>query len=167
MLFYPSDHGRNSGVLCCSLVCSVFLLPHLLVVVFYYPMLLYSSCKIYSGRCCSLLSWEKLYPCYIPATCFTVPSSPTETDQSAVLGNVVLHFSRSGVWGYACSSGDNTGEVYNWELLWEPWLSSSAMERRILLPYGAASWSWVLRGIQLQWTSASVLCVGGKLFGFV
>jgi len=48
----------------CSLVCSVFLLPHLLVVVFYYVAFLCSSCKIFSGQCCYLLSWEELYPYY-------------------------------------------------------------------------------------------------------
>lgn len=101
----------------CSLVCSVFIFLHLLVVI---SSFLVSAATAVMG---------KNYTHVIPAACFTILSSPTESDQSAaLLGNVLLPFSRSRVWGYACGSGDFTGKVYRWELLWEPRLSSSDME---------------------------------------
>lgn len=130
MSFCHLDHGSDSGA--CFLVCSIFLPPHGVVVILYNPVFLNLSCKVFSAQVLLLAVMGKII-----AVSFLLLACPTETDQSAVLDNVLLHFCRSRIWGYACSSRDKTRKFCSWEFLWEQWLSLPATERRALL-YGAA-----------------------------
>lgn len=160
MPFYPSDHGKNSAVFL-----SLLNISPSWEVVFYYPAFLYFSCKIFLASAATC-SHGKNYIRVILAACFTVLSSPAQTDQSAVLGNVLLHFSRSRVWGYACSLGGNTGKVYNWECLWEPRLSSPTVEKSTY-----SLWSSLLKPGSWEASSFNELlllsCVlEGSFFGF-
>lgn len=126
MSSYLLDHGSNSGA--CFLVCSIFLPPHALVVVFYNPAFLYLSCKIFSDQLLLLAVMGKIIP-----VSFLLLACPTGTDWGAALGDVLLHFCRGRVWGHACSLRGSTRRFCSWE----QWLSSPATERRALL-YGAA-----------------------------
>lgn len=131
MSFCPLDHGSDSGA--CFLVCSLFLPPHgFSVVIFCNPAFLNLSCKVFSDQVLLLAVMGKII-----AVSFLLLACPTETDWSAAWGNVLLHFCRSRVWGYACSLRNKTRKFCSWELLWEQWLSLPATERRALL-YGTA-----------------------------
>lgn len=161
MSFCPLDHGSDSGA--CFLVCSIFLHPHGLVVVFYNLAFLNLSCKVFPDQVLLLLAVMGK----IIAVSFLLLACPTDTERSAALGNVLLHFCRSRIWGYACSLRGKTRKFCNWELLWEQWLCHCLPQREGHFCMEQPSQTWLLRGIQLQWTSASVLCFGKKPFGFV
>lgn len=132
MSFYPLGPGGDSDA--CFVVCSIFLLPpHALVVIVYNPAFLNLSCKVFSDQVLLLVVMGRII-----SVSFLLLACPTETDRSAGLGNVLLHFCRSKVLR-VCLQLWQDREFCSWKLLWEQWLSSPATERRALLDGAAFS----------------------------